>query len=250
MKHYRKRTRDPRKSDSPKEGPEEEAEGRQPHTGTITSVSVQKRDPNRVSVFVDKRFSFGIPADLVFELGLRNGVELTQELLDTCLVRDQRYRARRKALDLLAYRPRTRAELASRLARAGFEPDVTEYALERMDALGYIDDEAYGRTYARERLVNRGFGPRRVVTELGKRGIPRATAERLVAELSGERSEQDDAYRQALSIATRLERETDVTKRRRKLWSYLTRRGFGSDTVRAVSDRLLAPDGTVRREDE
>ena len=45
--------------------------------GTITRVARQQRDPERVSVFIDGAFAFGLTLDLAVEAGLRKGRTLT-----------------------------------------------------------------------------------------------------------------------------------------------------------------------------
>src|SRR5436190_3942069 len=76
-----------------------------------------------------------------------------------------------RALKILAYRPRSEAELRERLARAGFSPEDIEAACAKLRGLKLLDDEAFARSFARDRIENRGHGPLRVERELRLKGV-------------------------------------------------------------------------------
>lgn len=211
---------------------------REPRTGIVTATSVQARDVNRMSVFVEGKFSFGMPLEAGVDLGIRKGVNLDADLLARCLAEDESYRARKKALNLLAFRQRSTGELEERLRRAGFSEPARAAALARMQKLGYLDDEAFAMSFARERLGGRGHGRRRVLLELGRKGIPPPLAEQVVADVAEDRDEVDDALTIARKRAHALRRLEDPRKKRDRLWAHLLRRGFESDVIRAALDRL------------
>lgn len=219
---------------------------REPRTGLVTSASVQARDVNRMSVFVEGKFSFGMPLEAGIALGIRKGIILDDDLLARCLAEDESYRARKKALNLLAFQQRSTGELEDRLRRAGFSASAREAALARMQKLGYLDDEAFAMSFARERLGGRGHGRRRVLLELGRKGIPTSLAERVVNDVAEDRDEVDDALTIARKRAHALRRLDDPRKKRDRLWAHLLRRGFESDVIRAALDRLKSEvDGDV-----
>src|SRR4051812_13897598 len=76
-----------------------------------------------------------------------------------------------RALRFLAYRPHSEAEVKERLARAGFSPEDIEAARAKLRSLRLLDDEAFARSFARDRIENRGHGPLRVERELRLKGV-------------------------------------------------------------------------------
>ena len=54
---------------------------------------------------------------------------------------DERYQAKKKAMDLLLHNDRTEAELRERLLRKEFDADSVEDAVAYVKSFGYIDDE-------------------------------------------------------------------------------------------------------------
>ncbi len=86
-----------------------------------------------------------------------------------------------KACELLARRPHFRAELERKLRQRGHDHESIGETLERLDALGYLDDLACASSLASGPLRRRGYGPRRVRMELARRGAPPESVEAAVA---------------------------------------------------------------------
>ncbi|MEL7361576.1 MAG: RecX family transcriptional regulator [Bacteroidota bacterium] len=206
--------------------------------GTITRLVQQKKNTDRVSVFLDGAFAFGLTKDLALTEGLRKDRMLTVAEQEVLLTRDEALRARRKALDYLSYKARTSTEVRRKLRDTGFSEDAVEEAVARMEELGYLDDEAYAKAYARGRFSGRGYGPQRIRTDLMKRGLDRRVIDAALEEFA----EPDDLYEAALRHGQkrwdRLASEPDARKRRKKTYDFLLRRGYGFDTARRVLETL------------
>jgi regulatory protein len=147
--------------------------------------------------------------------------------------------AREQVLAMLTSRPRTRAELATALGRKGVDPGVADEVLDRMSAVGLVDDGAYARAYA-EREAGRK-GPRAVVDALQRRGIDPTLAREVAFQ-----GDPHDVRAAALEVArTALPRmrglERPVIERR--LAGLLARRGYGSGVVYGVVRELLGDSG-------
>lgn len=210
--------------------------------GAITRLVRQQRDAERVSVFIDGAFAFGLALDLAVRAGLRKGQRLGVAEQQALLDEEERLRAKAVALDFIAYKARTEAEVRRKLARKGFSEHVAEEAVARMRELGYLDDADYARAYARSRLGGRGHGPQRIRADLLKRGIAPKTIDAALDDLV----ERDDLRESALEHGRkrwqRLRREDDPYKRRKKLADFLARRGFDFDLIREVTEVLEAED--------
>ncbi len=142
-----------------------------------------------------------------------------------------------KALKLLARRDHFRAELVEKLRRKGFESDDIERALERLAEIGLLDDEALAERFVEFRSVDRGWGPRRLVLELRRRGVDGDLAERV--SILGE-----ELHGRALETAVR---KVEVRakpgwwrlpERRARLVSSLIACGFTADIAYRAVTRL------------
>ncbi|MDX1421144.1 MAG: RecX family transcriptional regulator [Rubricoccaceae bacterium] len=211
--------------------------------GTITRVAQQKRDPERVSVFIDDAFAFGLTLDLAVQEGLRRGTRLTVEEQTALLAKEQVHRARAAALDYLSYGAKTTAEVRRKLRGKGYDEAAVEDALAAMEGYGYLDDAAYARAFVRGRFAGRGYGPQRLRADLYKRGVDRALIDAALDELADAEDLGEAARRHGRRRWRTLAREEDLRKRKKKTMDFLVRRGFSYDLAREVTDELASDEG-------
>ncbi len=208
--------------------------------GTITRLVAQRKDMDRVSVYVDDEFAFGCHQNVVLSNGIRKGVVVTVADQQTALDADAIYRAKGQALRYLSSRPRTETEIERRLSEVGFDDSVSADTIQWLRENGYVDDADYAEQYAKSRMSASGYGPQRVQRELMKRGIDRKLAENAVRDAYPEEEVEGSAMAQAEKRAVSLMRsESDKRKRHKKLMDFLVRRGFDYETARNASDDAL-----------
>jgi regulatory protein len=142
-----------------------------------------------------------------------------------------------RALRFLAYRPRSEAELRARLARAGCAAQEIEAALEKLRGLKLLDDEAFARSFARDRIENRGYGPLRVERELRFKGVAKA----VIAEVLKESFDRERDSARARAILERRFRGQDLKdlKTARRAIAYLRRRGYRDALIAEVMKQPL-----------
>ena len=88
---------------------------------------------------------------------------------------------RRSAMDLLARREHSYAELQRKLRQRGASGDMAEVELDRLVEDGLLSDERFCEAYIYARS-QRGYGPARLREELRQRGVPESLVERSLAE--------------------------------------------------------------------
>jgi regulatory protein len=146
--------------------------------------------------------------------------------------------AKDRALRLLGVRARSREELRRRLAQKGHDEQEITSALDDLEAVGLVDDEAFAREMAEHRMTVRGSGKRDVLSKLRAAGVAREVAERIVEEAAPE-DEEARAEEVARSRLGRLGTLDEATAYRRLL-SFLQRRGYDGETSRNAARRALA----------
>jgi regulatory protein len=133
-----------------------------------------------------------------------------------------------KALQLLAARARTEAELDAALLRAGYPEDDRKSALARLRELGYMDDREVARGRARTRVLS-GDAPRMAARRLEAQGVPGGIAEEAAREAAGEASEEELAAR---ALERRLRgRVPRDDRERRRLFRALVSKGHRAQVV-------------------
>lgn len=194
-------------------------DGKRTVEGKITALIFQKRNPERVNVYLEGRFAFSLAA--IEAARLRVGQVLSAQEIVELQRRDIEERAYERALNLLSYRPRSAAEIARRLRKADFPPSAIEAALTRLERVGLVDDLTFARYWVENRETFRPRGHRMLRWELKQKGI----ADQIIDEVLASLDERASAYRLARKRASRL-RHLDEATFRRRLSTYLARRGF------------------------
>lgn len=150
-------------------------------------------------------------------------------------------------LRLLTVRARTRAELAGQLAKRGYPDDVAEAVLDRLAAVGLIDDEDFAAQWVRSRQQHAGKGKRALAAELRTKGVD---GDVIAAALDGIDAGAERVRAEQL-VERKLRRETltdgDDAKVMRRLVGMLARRGYGQSMAVAVVTDVLAAERDRRR---
>ncbi len=177
----------------------------------------------RTKVFVDGEFWAVLDAAVVFEQGLAEGLELSEEDLAEARVAGERPLAMTRALNVLGYRARAEGELAERLGRAGYADGTVAGVVERLRELGYLDDGEFARNAAREKA--RKYGPRRILGDLKRSGVDDEVAREAVEEeFSGD--EELEAASAAAERRYNTGERSDALARR--VYGFLARRGYSA----------------------
>jgi regulatory protein len=208
--------------------------------GKITRLAQQKRRPERVSVFVNGAFAFGIHMDLVLDYGLYKGLEIDIPTQQDIIAADGVRAANEVALTYISYKARTEQEVRRKLARKEFDEVVADRTVARLYEIGYLDDGSYARSFVEGRFRNKGYGPQRLRRDLQKRGVAARHIDAALAEVLEDEEVLDAARAHAEKRWARLARESDPYKRRKKLTDYLLRRGFAYETIRRVVEEVEA----------
>ena len=145
---------------------------------------------------------------------------------------------REAALRLLERQRRTRADLERRLRDKGYAGATLNGVLDRLAAVGLVDDVEYARAFMAGRRARRSAGARRIEQELRARGVAAEDVAAAAARLDAEQGGMDElaAARRVIAQAERRLGGLDPRVRRRRLYALLARRGFDGDVVRRALD--------------
>jgi len=206
---------------------------------TVTRLLPDHRAAGCVVVEVSGGRFASLPVEMVRALGLREGMQLDDAQAERLRASAEAEAAYRVATNLLAVRARSSGELERKLRERGHDARAIRVALDRLQASGALDDAAFSRHFAAGRLV-KGHGSARVLTDLLARGV-----ERRVAELAVREAGRDEGIRAADQVERLIQRRAALGRslavgvRRRRLLSYLARRGFRGSRVRELVERAL-----------
>lgn len=186
-------------------------------------TQIEKYKGNFFNVYLDGAYAATLSERIIFEFGLSEGAELSQEKFDEAVGTAQFYKARERAYYLLTYRDHSQKELAEKLRRNYPEETVEKVILHLVD-LGLLNDRAYAEKLARQYLVTKKYGSRRALFEMQRKGIEREMAQEALDELDV------DPHEQILGLLERkYGRKLEEKNGYRKALSALMRQGFSYD---------------------
>jgi len=212
--------------------------------GVITSLAAAGGRTDRVAVRIGGARAFDLAAAVVEQAGLHVGDLLSEDKQADLIALDAPFRARDKALRLLASRDRSRHEVEDRLKASGFSADVVSDTVAWLLDLGYLDDERFAASYSAERLRG-GCGPRRVRSELLRKGVEQRLVDEVLHSID-EETQTAEGLEAAIALARRRfgEQFGRDPSAGRRLAGFLARRGYDWDVITAVTRTFLAEAGT------
>lgn len=147
------------------------------------------------------------------------------------------------ALKFLGPRARTSREVERKLDELEYgEVEIME-AVQRLTALGLLDDRAYAREFIATRLATKPVSRAHLAHQLAQHELPRA----LIDEALAEAIDGDAELTAAADVANKFLRQfaalPEETRRERTLQRLLAR-GYEYDTARAALETALSTDET------
>jgi regulatory protein len=154
--------------------------------------------------------------------------------------------ARALCLRLLTARSRTRAELLGQLAKRGYPDDVSAAVLDRLAAVGLVDDADFAEQWVQSRRARAGKSRRALAAELRTKGVDKEVISTALAgiDAGAERDRAEELVR------SKLRRETlsgDDARTSRRLVGMLARRGYSQNLAADVVLAELAAERERRR---
>ena len=213
----------------------------------ITDIAPQKKDPKRVSIFLDEEFAFGVSVEIRFEKKLEVGQSLTEKQIANMIELDQVERLLNKALRFLSFRPRSEKEIRDHLLRKGKLKDINksdaegdqydksvEDVISKLKKMDQVDDKEFAKWWVEQRGKFKPSGERLVKAELFQKGVSKDVIDE-VAQKDSKLKEEESAKKAALKKLSSYNKY-DSEDFRNKMGQFLARRGFGWDVIRKVVD--------------
>jgi len=197
----------------------------------ITALTIQKKNRNRVSVYLDGDYAFGLARIVAAWLSV--GQEISDEKIEQLQAEDEFEVAYQKGLHYLSYRPRSEYELRQYLIRNKIQPEIQQRILERLKQSKLINDRQFASTWVENRSQHRPRSSRMLAVELKQFGIDPMIIQDSIYGID----EGNLAYQAAIKQSRKYER-LEWEDFRRKMFGYLSRRGFNYETSKETIQQV------------
>ncbi len=208
----------------------------------VSDIKQAVKNPNRVNVFINDKYSFSLDIAQVVDLSLKKGQTLTPEKLAEYKKASEFGKLYQRTLEWVLTRPhsiretrdylnrkkaKTRSSFSDRkLGRAplsmsekessSFGDDTIQEVISRLVEKGYLDDQKFAEYYVENRFVKKGISQKRLRMELIKKGVARS----IIDDVLDSTTRNDEEEIKKIIAKKRARYDND------KLIQYLVRQGF------------------------
>jgi regulatory protein len=197
----------------------------------ITRLQVQKKNPNRVNIYINDEFAFGLSH--IVAAWLRVGQELSGNKIAELKAQDQEEKALQRALNLISYRPRSEAEVHKNLKKHHVPEETIYTVIDRLRENGILNDQQFADTWVENRAAFRPRSKFALRLELKQKGID----EEIIDDALSDVNDEEQAYEAGLKKARQLSLDEEQVFKR-KLFGFLSRRGFNYEVSSPVVKKL------------
>jgi regulatory protein len=146
-------------------------------------------------------------------------------------------KAKAYAFLLLKYRQRSEHEIRQRLKRKRFDEVCIAATVIFLKEKGFLNDAEFVKSWVESRL-KRTQGLLRIKAELKLKGIDNRLIDKTFEELKGHYSEEEVVSSIARERLTKGSQSTEPHIAKRRIFSYLVRRGFSPEIIADVLEQL------------
>lgn len=190
----------------------------------ITDIRQGVKNPERVNVFVNGKYSFSLEISQVVDFKIKAGLEISEEKLEELKRASEFGKLYQRTLEWVLTRPRSTKEvknyLYKKINEKKLDKNYNDLIIERLKSKNYINDASFAEYYIQNRFVKKGISKKRLKMELIKKGI----SGEIIDEVLNGRDDEEEIKK---IIAKKRGRYDDE-----KLIQYLCQQGFSFELAR------------------
>ncbi len=197
--------------------------------GVITSISIQKKNSTRYSVYVNEKFLIGVSDNSLVKFALSKGKSINQELLDAIQVNEEKWAIHSFCLRLLGRRDHASFELVRKCRSKGYKENWIQEVIAQLSDKGYINNAAFAQKFAHDKFEFNNWGPYKIRAELLKKGLKEPDVRNALSDLTNENLSLrlDKLYNKHKLKFFRYKKEN----RRKKIFDFFLRKGYDADII-------------------
>ncbi len=211
----------------------------------ITDISPQKKNKNRVNLFLDGKYAFSVSLENILKNKFKIGIELSNDDVTKSTNEESQQKYQDKVINFLSFRPRSEKEIRDYLAKKiaadssisfsqAQNSSLIEKIFSKLKKYNYIDDVEFARWWLKSRSSSRPKGKNFIKIELIKKGISKQIIENVLKKAPNQLKLAEKAIEKKLNTWHNL----PLFEQKRKIYNYLASRGFQQDVIEDIFAKL------------
>jgi len=206
----------------------------------ITKIEVQKKNKERVNLFLDEEYAFSLSIELVYKEGLKKNDEVDSKKLEILADKESSIRCKNSALRIIEKSHKTEKEVIEKLKLKGYEDNSINKSIEFLKEYNFINDLNYTKAFINDKLNS--VGSQKIKYTLLQKGISKELIEEHLSN-SNKENEKNVAFNLAKKKVDLLrKKENDNYKISGKLYRYLISKGYEYDITNEVVKEVMSLD--------
>lgn len=202
----------------------------------ITKIEVQKKNQDRVNIYVNNEFFIAIYTELVYRFGLKKGIDIDEDKLKS-LLKDEIYiKAKNKALNILSKSDQSEKKIREKLSY-DFEESVIDKVISFLKDNNFINDDILAQKIVNTNINLNKCGINKIKQNLYIKGINKNSIDEALGDVDYN-IEFENAMYLAKKRYNRIKNE-DKRKIYQKISQHLAYKGFNYDIIKRVLNKIL-----------
>ena len=205
----------------------------------ITALESQKKDPSRVSVYVDGLFYCGVSVNNIAKYSLYAGKDVEEKTLENMKFTELVDRFFDRAISFLERAPKTEKQVKQYIKELAFKKKgkwfeelnnedfgkISEIVLGKLNEYQYLYDKRYAELFVSSRMRTKPRGKDILLMELIVKGVSKEIASEVIDNLV------EDEYGLLKQTYYKKYKDEKITMEDRKKIDFLRRKGFNWDLI-------------------
>lgn len=203
----------------------------------ISAIQTQARNTSRASVFIGGDFFGGFRAASLRKLDISTGDELTEHILSELVGYDAYLNLKDFILRILSNREHAVHEIITKAQKKGFSQSLIFKVIEEFKQADYINESRYVQQFVKSKQNNGKWGVLKIRAALLKKRIPSAIID-IYLDTSDDATIVEEIKEYVSKNRKRFNRESDILRRKKKMYNHLTGKGHPSSLILSCLDEL------------
>lgn len=195
----------------------------------ITKIEIQKKNKNRVNVFLDHEFAFACSTEIVYFHGLEKNKKIDVHEIKNIVNEDNYIKGKTLALKFIEKSYKTEDQVTKKLIKAGYDEKVSLRVLNFLKEYKFVDDKRYASMFINEKSLS--CGKNKMKYMLQKKGVSEEIIKNALENLDSSFEKKSAIKLGKKKYNTLSKSESDNYKICKKIGSYLASRGYDYSIV-------------------
>jgi regulatory protein len=202
----------------------------------ITAIKAQVKNDNRVSIFLEGKYSFSLTLDQLLEEKIKKNDEIDEQRLKILKKLSDEGKLKQRTLEWVLGRPHSTKEFKDYLYKKQADKELIEAWIDEFTEKNYLDDEKYALWFAENRR-RKNKSDRAITSELYSKGISPDIIKKTIDELSLDDAGEEKSEISALKLLLEKIGSRPRYQDEQKLKTYLLSKGFNYQDIKTVIEQ-------------